>query len=105
MNTVTVQANQSIWDVVAVATGSAEAVWQFCADNGISITDVPAAGTVYVVTAAALAMGDAGVTKYFSNNSTQVGTLGAVAPVLGFASEDLTEEFVTEDGSRVFVSE
>ena len=104
MKTITVQPNQTIWDVIIMATGSAEAGMQFCGDNGISISDVPVAGSVYVVSAAALELGDAGVTSLFSQKGIIVGTLGGdggLAPVVVMGDES-DSVVVDESGSAIF---
>ena len=75
-----VQPNQSMQDVAINATGSMEAGMQFCLDNGVSISDTPVVGTVYVVSDAALALGDAGNLKYLQQNDIVVGTLGDGVP-------------------------
>ena len=53
---------------------------QFAFDNGVSITDVPVKGMVYVVSDAALALGDSSVLQYLAKNGNekgpyQIGTL------------------------------
>jgi Bacterial Ig-like domain (group 2) len=81
--TITVQVNQSMKDVVIQGTGSIEASMQFCSDNGVSITDVPVVGTVYVVSDAALAVAGstgAAVLKEFAKKNTVIGTLGTNPP-------------------------
>ncbi len=47
--TITLQDNQTIQDVIIQEYGSLEAGMDFCEHNSISITDEPAAGTVYEV--------------------------------------------------------
>ncbi len=49
MKTITVQPNQSMQDVVLTACGTLEGAMAFCRANDVSISDVPAPGTVYVV--------------------------------------------------------
>lgn len=49
MRTITVQPNQSMQDVVLTACGTLEGAMAFCRANDVSISDVPAPGTVYVV--------------------------------------------------------
>ena len=97
--------NQSMPDVIIQATGSMEGGMQFCMDNGVSISDIPEVGTVYVVSDAALAMGDSGVIVYLAQNNVVLGTLGDGMPVEVFEMEDGSAVFEMEDGSGVFVSE
>jgi hypothetical protein len=94
-------------DVILQGCGSMEAGMQFCADNGVSITDVPVVGVVYVVTDAALAVaGGAGaaVVKYLMNNMLELGTLNQIeavtVPVWG--TED-GQIIGTEDGAAMGV--
>jgi len=81
----TVKPNQSMPDVIVQATGSMEAGMQFCRDNGVSISDVPVVGTIYVVSDAAMAIsgknGDADVTRYLQQNSIVIGTLNPPPPL------------------------
>jgi hypothetical protein len=83
--------NQSMKDVVLQATGSMEAGMQFCLDNGLSITDAPEPGTVYVVSDAALALGDATMLRYYRDNNIIAANanLGACGMVTGVALEDV----------------
>jgi hypothetical protein len=81
--TITVKPNQSMQDVVVQACGSMEAADQFCEDNGVSITDIPAVGTIYTVSDASLAAAGnvgAGVLQSYKKNGTVVGTLGNNPP-------------------------
>lgn len=98
--TITVQPNQSLYDVIIQATGSINAGWQFCIDNGLGITEVVQPGTVYNVTDAALALGDANVRAYLIQNRITVGTM-ATAPafIMGFITE-VGEHLITESGNR-----
>lgn len=74
-----VLSNQSMVDVIIQACGSMEAGMVFCRDNGVSISDIPTVGTEYVVSDAALALGDRAVLVYLAQNDVVVGTLGNVA--------------------------
>jgi hypothetical protein len=80
MTTITVRPHQTMQDVIIVATGSLEAAVQFCWDNGVSISDTPAVGTVYIVSDAALAAGDAEVRSYYAANEVELGTLADAMP-------------------------
>lgn len=96
MATIKVLPNQSMPDVIIMATGSMEAGWQFCSDNGVSITDYPAVGTVYQVSAAALALGDQVVLQYLACDPD------TLKPILIGTLNLLPEVFkviMTEDGS------
>ena len=84
-------------DVILQATGSLEAGMQFCSDNGVGISDTPVAGTVYVVSAAALALGDAGVLKYLAQNGVVLGTLGA-APGVALLTDEAGVVVTDESG-------
>lgn len=77
--TITVAPNQSTADVIIQAMGSMEAGMQFCRENGISISDVPAVGTTFAV-ADVSDLTDGGVLKYFSDNGIVIGTLNANPP-------------------------
>ena len=107
MKEIIVQPGQSMLDVIIQATGSLEAGMRFCLDNNVSITDIPASGTTYIISAAALALGDAGELTYMQQNGILLGTLGGTGlpPVLGFMDEGGADEFVSEDGGSVFISE
>jgi hypothetical protein len=79
--TITVMPNQSIADVIIQSLGSLEAGIQFCRENGISISDVPAAGTVFnIPDSAAAAVTENGILKYLTENQIVLGTLGTDPP-------------------------
>jgi hypothetical protein len=80
MEQITAKPNQSMMDIVIQALGSLEAGMQFCLDNGVSITDIPAVGTVYTISDAAIAIGDTFKLQYLQKNQVTVGTLGAPPP-------------------------
>jgi hypothetical protein len=84
MSTIKVMPNQSMQDLINQGCGSMEAGMQFCADNGIAISDYPDVGTIYNVSSQALTDGDLGVLQYLTQNGIVLGTLGTV-PVLGFS--------------------
>jgi hypothetical protein len=101
---ITAKSNQSILDVIIQALGSLQAGMQFCADNGVSISDYPDAGTVYVVSDAALAQAGANgrsVLKYLGQNGIVVGTLSR--PVEGVPLlNDNGAQLLNDDGSGLF---
>ena len=103
-NTITVQPNQSMQDVIIQATGSMEAGMQFCNDNNVSISDTPPVGMVYAVSAAALALGNSGNRVYFMQNAVVPGTLGYLQPEM-LMSEGGSDALFSEDGSEIFVTE
>jgi len=84
--TITVQPNQSMSDVIIQAVGSMEGGMQFCEDNGVSISDVPVVGTVYVVSDLSLALSKGAGTaalQYIAQNDITIGTLGVAPAGLG----------------------
>jgi hypothetical protein len=91
-------------DIIIQATGSMEAGMQFCMDNNAAISDQPAAGTVYTISAAAVALGSTGNLQYLMQNGITVGTLGAPPPTL-LLSEDVGADLRSEDGTEIFVTE
>ena len=100
MATITAQPNQSMLDLIIQATGSLEAGGQWCRDNNVALSDVPVVGTQYIVSAAAVALGDAGVVKYLAERNIVPGTLG-VPEVYVLVDED-GAEIVDEDGAPTF---
>ncbi len=76
----TVKPNQSMPDVIVQATGSMEASIQVCADNKVGISDLPAVGSSYFISNAALAIaaGSGGneISRYLQQNKIVIGTLG-----------------------------
>lgn len=102
MKTIKGQAGQSMYDLIIAATGSMEAGWQFCADNDLSITGVPEVGREYVVSDAALALGDAGVLQYMAKNGIEPGTLGT-EPVDGVALETDSGNSLTTDSEEQII--
>jgi hypothetical protein len=84
-------------DVVLQATGSMEAWLVFCQDNNVGITDIPVPGTVYQVSDAALAAGDADALKKIRRDVVTFGLLGAYEPAM-VLSEDGTPA-LSEDGN------
>lgn len=96
-NTITVKPNQSMSDVIIQATGSLAADMCFCKDNNVSVTDIPVVGTQYIVSDAALAMGDGSVLEYLARNSIVIGTLGN-SSLTGYITEDASELYIGEDG-------
>jgi hypothetical protein len=105
MKTVVAQPGQSLYDLIIQGCGSMEAGWQFCIDNGLGFSDRPVIGNSYVVSAAALALGNAGVLQYLGQNGILIGTdgSGSLPPVV-FESEPGEGVFVSEPGA-VFVPE
>ncbi len=100
--TYTVQPNQSMCDSIVQATGSLDAGIQFCKDNNVSITAIPAVGTVFNVSDSSLALGDHGILRKFSQNGIVVGTLDAMAsPPLpsGIYHRSLTIDYTLCGGS------
>ena len=88
--------NQSMMNVIIQAVGSLEGGVQFCVDNNVASTDVPAPGTVYVVSDAAIAAAGAkgaAVLRYLSDKSRVAGKVIVVAN-LASASPDV---FVDDD--------
>jgi hypothetical protein len=81
MNTVIVKPNQSMSDVIIMATGSLEAAMVFCGDNGVSLSDTPAVGTTFNVSNEALALGDQAVLKYLGEKNKVIGTLSDAPPL------------------------
>lgn len=84
-------------DVIIQATGSMEACLQFCKDNQVSPSDIPVVGTEYLVSDAALQLGDDGVLNYFAMRSIVIGTL-ANTGITGYITEDASEDYIGEDG-------
>jgi hypothetical protein len=104
--TITVQQNQGMLDVIIQATGSLEAGMQFCLDNNVGISDTPAVGTVYVVSDAALGLGDAGNRQYLAKNNIVIGTLATgETPTMVYGGEDGLTVDVSEDGTAIYVPE
>ena len=100
--TYTVQQNQSMSDVVICATGSLDAAMQMCWDNQVSRTMVPVPGTVYVVSDAALASGNAANLRYLKQKGITIGTLGELlAAGFTIVAEDGTTPIVTESGNTI----
>lgn len=64
-------------DVVLQATGALNAGMQFCKDNNVSLSDVPVAGTQYLVSDAALAAGNRNVLRYLRQHNVVIGTLNS----------------------------
>jgi len=99
------QPNQSMYDVIIMATGSEEAGMQFCFDNAVSLTDTPTVGAEYIVSDAALLLGDAIVLNYLKSNNIVLGTLGVDPLPIGLSSDNDDSELVGEDGVSPFVNE
>lgn len=76
---------------------------QFCYDNGVAVSDVPAVGTVYVVSDAALALGSSSVLQYLQRNRVVIGTLAANLPVYVWGTEDEAEAVGDEEGNMIEV--
>jgi hypothetical protein len=91
----------SLYDLVTEATGSIEAAWQICQDNGLSITDDVVPGTVYVVSDAALALGSADVRLYIKRYGVQLGTLWEVPEYVVPLVSESGVTFATEDGATI----
>ena len=100
--------NQSMLDVIIQGTGSLEAAGQFCRDNDVAISDVPAEGSQYLITPAAMALGSAAVLKYLAQHGTiskgvavalAIGTLGGPVPVVVLVAEDGATELTDESGN------
>ena len=91
-------------DVIIMACGSMEAGWQFCSDNGVSITDYPPVGAVYQVTPAALALGDAGVLQYLACDPDTlrpvvIGTLNLLAAdEVPLMNDDGVQDLLNDNG-------
>ena len=117
MRTVTVIQNQSMLDMIIQGTGSLEAGMQFCIDNGVSISDVPAVSKVLNVTDNAIAVAGtagAGVVTYLAKNGTinngvisplQIGTLNLQPAVITEEYVDQAAEVYTDENGNVYVPE
>ncbi len=95
-------------DVIIQACGSLNAGGQFCWDNGVAISDIPPVNTVYVVSDAALALGDAGVLQYLKKNGITVGNLSLnnpAIPVEVLLAEDGVTPLLNEDGVTPLLAE
>ena len=91
-------ANMTMMDLVINACGSLQAAMQFCQDNNVALSDVPVAGTMYIVSAAALAQaGSAGVSVLttYKANGYYAANLGDYEALTDTDGEDLTDS----DGS------
>lgn len=100
-STITVKKNQSMLDVIIQATGSLEAGMQFCKDNGVSLTSVPVAGSVLVVSDKALALGDTGVLQYLGQNKVVVANMAVVTEAPGALKNDDGSDLKNDDGSTL----
>jgi hypothetical protein len=102
--TITVKPNMSMKDVVLQACGSMEAAVQFCYDNDVAVSAVPAAGTVYVVSDAAVAAAGpkgAAVLKVVAERRITFGSYDVPAQgAAGLLNED-GEVLLNEDGSNL----
>jgi hypothetical protein len=94
--------NQTMMDVVLQATGSHEAGMVMCRDNNVSITDVPEAGSVMVVSDAALALGDAGVLRRYAAEGVTVANAD-VQYAAGGLLTDAGDQLLTDDGAALLV--
>ena len=88
-------------DLIVQGTGSMEAGGQFCRDNGVCKSDTPVVGTAYVVSDAALALGDAGVLAYLVQNEIVIGTMGGAAPAIYLSDDDGI--LLTDDSGTVLI--
>ncbi len=70
-------------DVIIMGCGSLEGAAQFCRDNNVSISDMPAVGNVYRISDTCIsAAGSAGayVCRYLNQNGYVIGTLAFTPP-------------------------
>jgi len=91
--------NQTIPDIVLMTTGSIEAANQFMLDNNVGITDVPAVNTMFVVSDAAIAAGDAGMVMILQKQGVVIATLDVgYTPLLN----DDESPLLNDDGTGLF---
>lgn len=83
---ITIKPNQSVMDAVLTANGSMEAAMEFCLQNDVPISAIPAPGTEYA--AVVSEADDAGATAYLAANKIVIGT--ANLQVCGLASAEAT---------------
>ena len=101
--TITTRANQSMSDVIIQATGSMESGMRFCMDNNVSISDVPAPGSVLMVSDAALALGNVAVLGYLNGNGIVIGTMGSPFAGISLEAEVGSDDLESEDGQVLMV--
>jgi len=88
-------------DVILQGCGSMEAWSDFCFLNGVSITDVPVIGTVYMVPVSANS--DPTVLQYLMQRSIVIGTLADMPPVTEMPLlNDDTTPLLNDDGTPLF---
>ncbi|GAA4465252.1 hypothetical protein GCM10023093_17080 [Nemorincola caseinilytica] len=80
MSQVTVQPNQNILDIAVSEYGSLEAAMELCAANGLTLSMVPAAGSMLNAPAVPEAMTDADTLLYMRSRGIQIGTAGITIP-------------------------
>lgn len=105
---ITVRPNQTMSNVVLQAVGSLEGAMQFCYDNSVAVSDEPVAGTVYVVSDAALAAAGAkgaAVLRYVAERGVVFGNLAPDVPLHLLAEEDTEEVFEDEEDGVLFEDE
>ncbi len=100
MATYTVQPGQTFFDAVLMACGTMESTMDIVAANGISVTDIVAAGTLLIIPDGIGT--DKAVLKYLAENKIVIGTKGEMIPPNALLNEDGTP-ILNEDGSFILV--
>lgn len=105
MITYKVQPRQTLLDAAIQATGTAASAMAIAKANGLSISQVPATGTVLTIPAGVATM--PGVVEFLVMNNVTIGTIGTLTPMGlvsgGIVAEDGSTELLTEDETPITI--